>query len=179
MNKKIGVLSLALLSTLLLNSSLTAMEKTLKPTVTTEQILIYEQELSNLFLFYRDKELLTELKHHIAYLFLFSKNNTGATSLHWAAQHCTKETIQFLIDLGLDITAQDNEGNTCLHYAAKHNTSEGIIQFFKSKGLMSNAENNNGVTPFTLLRDKCILNHINEFTSSKMQEWGLSVIKKD
>jgi ankyrin repeat protein len=46
-------------------------------------------------------------------------NQYGITPLHYACFYGSKEVMDLLLDLGVNINAKDQDGNTCLHFAVK------------------------------------------------------------
>ena len=83
---------------------------------------------------------------------LNSKSKYGYSLLHMAIAGHNWDTVNFLLDEGIDINLKDKKGNTALHYMVDHmefNYEEGIkvIKRLLDMGADVNEPDKNGTTP--------------------------------
>lgn len=71
----------------------------------------------------------------------------GGTALHYVASMNDLPVAKELINLGLNLRAQDFEGWTPLHFASSFVRGEDMVKLFCSAGARVNARNNDGNTP--------------------------------
>lgn len=80
----------------------------------------------------------------------------GESPIHLAAKNGCVETLETLLNLGVDIEKKDNEGKTALHFAIENGHTK-IVEKLLEKGANVNAnytERNNEKTPFHLITEK-------------------------
>ena len=95
-----------------------------------------------------------EVKQHLAAgADVNAKRDGGVTSLHSAASHSPKETVELLITKGADVNAKDDNGVTPLHNAAV-NTETEIVALLITTGAKVNVKDNSGITPLWLATDR-------------------------
>eukprot|EP00455_Lapot_gusevi_P027801 TRINITY_DN2954_c0_g1_i3.p1 TRINITY_DN2954_c0_g1~~TRINITY_DN2954_c0_g1_i3.p1 ORF type:complete len:218 (+),score=2.38 TRINITY_DN2954_c0_g1_i3:63-716(+) len=73
------------------------------------------------------------------------KDQWGNTLLHWAAKGGHIPMIKFLLDKGINISAQNGAGSTALHWSVYQNSQE-LISFLIKHGLSPNIANNDSET---------------------------------
>ncbi len=83
---------------------------------------------------------------------LNSKSKYGYSLLHMAIAGHNWDTVNFLLDEGIDINLKDKKGNTALHYMVDHmefNYEEGmkVIKRLLDMGADVNEPDKNGTTP--------------------------------
>ena len=100
-------------------------------------IIFFFEKLQNLF----KKHLIIDLP-----------NQYGITPLHYACYHGSKEVIDLLLDLGVNINAKDQDGNTCLHFAVKSKNVR-VIKKLLVRGASKNIQNNDGQLPINLAEE--------------------------
>ena len=102
-------------------------------------IIFFFEKLQNLF----KKHLIIDLP-----------NQYGITPLHYACYHGSKEVIDLLLDLGVNINAKDQDGNTCLHFAVKSKNVR-VIKKLLVRGASKDIKNNDGQLPINLAEEIC------------------------
>ena len=100
-------------------------------------IIFFFEKLQNLF----KKHLIIDLP-----------NQYGITPLHYACFHGSKEVIDLLIDLGVNINSKDQDGNTCLHFAVKSKNVR-VIKKLLVRGASKDIKNNDGQLPINLAEE--------------------------
>ncbi|MGA2902864.1 MAG: ankyrin repeat domain-containing protein [Candidatus Korobacteraceae bacterium] len=78
-----------------------------------------------------------------------SKDNEGATPLHYAAAFGRKDVAELLLASKADVNARDNGGRTPLHYAAAFGRAD-ITELLLANGAEVSAKDNYGATPMLL-----------------------------
>ena len=83
---------------------------------------------------------------------------TGCNGLHYVCQNANIERIEYLLECGLNINAQDNTGKTPLHYATKNNTINGLhaIQKLIYAGANTQIKDSDGKIPRDIATDNKI-----------------------
>lgn len=76
---------------------------------------------------------------------LNSKDESGSTPLHGAAEHGHIALVKLLLEKGADLNAGDNEDSLPLHVAALGGHKE-IVDFLIAKGALMNDQDDNGMT---------------------------------
>lgn len=74
-------------------------------------------------------------------------NQNGITPFLYACIKGSKQVMDLLLDLGVNINAIDNDGNTCLHYAVMSN-SRRVVKKLLVRGANRNIKNKEGQTPY-------------------------------
>lgn len=74
-------------------------------------------------------------------------NENGITPFLYACIKGSKQVMDLLLDLGVNINAIDNDGNTCLHYAVMSN-SKRVVKKLLVRGANRNITNKEGQTPY-------------------------------
>ena len=92
------------------------------------------------------QEKLQELMKTIDYYKLDGRSQSGFTMLHHAAKENRPDIIEFLVNTGCDINAEDDEGQTPLHKAAMFGNVESV-KLLLEKGADANKVDNSGHTP--------------------------------
>ncbi|XP_048255824.1 serine/threonine-protein phosphatase 6 regulatory ankyrin repeat subunit C-like isoform X3 [Haliotis rufescens] len=100
-------------------------------------------------------------------------NKSKGTPLHVAVKHAKHETVQYLIEKGANVNAEDNNQVTPLHVAVEHAKHETVLYLIE-KGANVNAENNNQVTPLHVA-----VEHAKHETVHYLIEKGASVKSED
>jgi ankyrin repeat protein len=75
-----------------------------------------------------------------------TKDELGATDLHWAVYKGQKNKVKKLIVKGADVDAKTAFGSTPLHWAAK-NGNKNVVELLINAGANVNAQNYAGDTP--------------------------------
>ena len=75
-----------------------------------------------------------------------TRNDSGSTLLHIAAEDGYREIIKLLLSKGIDINVRDEAGNTPLHKAVLNGELESV-RLLLSRGADINARDDQGVTP--------------------------------
>lgn len=70
----------------------------------------------------------------------------GQTALHWAVRNRQQQTVELLLNEGLDVNANDTEMKSALHYAASQNNKM-LIQLLLKYGAKIEAQDICGQTP--------------------------------
>ena len=92
------------------------------------------------------QEKLQALMKTIDYYKLDGRSQSGFTMLHHAAKEDRPDIIEFLVNTGCDINAEDDEGQTPLHKAAMFGNVESV-KLLLEKGADANKVDNSGHTP--------------------------------
>ena len=87
-------------------------------------------------------------------------NENGITPFHYACIKGSKEVMDLLLDLGVNINSVDKEGNSCLHYAVESNNKR-VVKKLLVRGANRNIKNFEGDTPY----DKAVKNRNNEIAN--------------
>lgn len=66
----------------------------------------------------------------------------GNTVLYYAVSNSHYETVELLLDLGVDVNAQNEFGNTCLHKAFMLGDNNNIIKLLINRQASLQALNN-------------------------------------
>ena len=77
---------------------------------------------------------------------VFSKDDMGATPLHYAAGHGHRDVAELLLASKAEVNAKDNDGWTPLHYAAYQGHKD-LAELLLANKAEVNAHGNNGSTP--------------------------------
>jgi ankyrin repeat protein len=77
---------------------------------------------------------------------VLSKDDTGLTPLHYAAQYGHKAMAELLLSNKADVNARDNNGQTPLHYAAQFGKKD-VAELLLSNKANVNAKSRGSVTP--------------------------------
>ena len=84
-------------------------------------------------------------------------NENGITPLHYACIKGAKQTMDLLLDLGVNLNAVDSDNNTCLHYAVMSRNKR-VVKKLLIRGADRTKRNKDGKTPY----DQALENHDNE-----------------
>jgi ankyrin repeat protein len=105
---------------------------------------------------------------------VFCKDNEGATPLHEAALHGSKDVTELLLASKAEVNAKDNLGGTPLHWAAFAGHKD-VAELLLANKASVNAKSNKGVTPLHL----AALNGYNDLAELLRQHGGLDTSATD
>ena len=137
-------------------------------------ILISVNEYSLIYEAYshKNKDLLRYLIEE-AHADINIKSRTGWTLLHFTAQAGKLDYVEYLIDHGADIDAQDNDGNSPFMLACLSNRVD-VYKYLHDKGADINIQTKRYGTPLTFATSWGWLN-----LAQLLIEWGANIEGKD
>ena len=89
-------------------------------------------------------------------LIIDTPNENGITPFLYACIKGSKQVIDLLLDLGVNINSVDKDGNTCLHYAVMSNSPR-VVKKLLVRGANIELKNIKGQTPYMLAKENKLL----------------------